>query len=116
MDSTLPPYLVFHESYRFIACQIHQTALHPTRILDHVTQDHQGESIFLENLDLLPLEIIHQEIQAWQPVQPLKGLLPPRNGFQCSICSHIRLTVPTAIAFHIEQQIEALLNPNHMIR
>lgn len=68
MDSTLPPYLVFHESYRFIACQIHQTALHPTRILDHVTQDHQGESIFLENLDLLPLEIIHQEIQAWQPV------------------------------------------------
>jgi hypothetical protein len=24
-------------------------------------------------------------------------------------------TVPTAIAFHIEQHIEALLNPNHMI-
>jgi hypothetical protein len=27
-----------------------------------------------------------------------------------------QVTVPTAIAFHIEQHIEALLNPNHMIR
>lgn len=92
MDSTLPPYLVFHESYRFIACQIHQTALHPTKILDHVTQEHQDESIFLENLDLLPLEMTHQEIQAWQPLQPLKGLLPPRNGFQCSLCNTIRVS------------------------
>ncbi|KAL4934733.1 hypothetical protein BDV06DRAFT_208379 [Aspergillus oleicola] len=92
MDSTLPPYFIYHEAFKLITCRIHLMAIHPTKIHDHMAKDHQDTPRTLENLLIQPLEESHRLIQARQPIQPLEGLQDPKPGFKCSICGMVKVS------------------------
>lgn len=94
MSSLLPPFLTYHPQYGLIICSTHQTALHKTKILDHVTKDHPGSELNQSDLDAYHLSSLlaaHHMIQADQPIHPILSLKAAQEGFQCNRCHTIRL-------------------------
>lgn len=95
MSSILPPYLTYSEKYGLIICSTHQSALHETKILDHITKLHHDLAFYQSMLDpfrLVTLETAHHMITSDQPIPPIPTLRPPLPGFQCTRCGLVRLS------------------------
>jgi hypothetical protein len=94
MSSVLPPYLTYWQQYGLIICSTHQTALHDTKIIDHLTKHHYETSINQSDLDTYHITTIatsHHMILADQPIDLIPHLKPPQLGYQCNQCNHLRL-------------------------
>lgn len=95
MSSILPTYLTYYDQYGLIICSTHQSALHETKILDHMTKSHYDKplnSSYLDSLRLVSLETAHHMIVSSQPIHPILGLKDPQLGFQCKLCGLVRLS------------------------
>lgn len=95
MSSFLPPFLIYHNQYGLLTCRIHQIALHPTKILDHITKHHHDITLAQSDLDSLgvkPLVSSLHLIQEAQPITPIPSLHDPQAGFQCKQCKILRLS------------------------
>ncbi|CAI7640744.1 unnamed protein product [Penicillium pancosmium] len=95
MSSVLPPYLAYYQEYGLIICSTHQSALHKTKILHHMTKLHHETALNQSDLDTLHLASLataHHIITSDQPVAPIPTLKPPQRGFQCKQCKFIRLS------------------------
>jgi hypothetical protein len=110
MSSLLPSFLTYHHQYRLIICAIHQTALHETKILEHVAKDHPGFTLNQSDLDTFDLAIMqaaHRSILDHQPIPLITSLAPAQLGFQCNRCGIIRLK---------QRRIREHLSKDHHVR
>lgn len=98
MSSVLPPYLAYNQQYGLVICSTHQSALHNTKILHHITKLHHETALNQSDLDTLHLASLataHHIITSDQPVAPIPTLKPPQPGLQCNQCNLIRLSQRT---------------------
>ncbi|KAL3412624.1 telomere-associated RecQ helicase [Aspergillus fumigatus] len=88
MADPLPPFFSYYSEYFLLTCSACLTAIHPTKISDHLTTEHPGTHVTPEALDSI-------RIMTSQPIDPIPTLASPREGFQCKVCKLVRLSQRT---------------------
>lgn len=94
MAALLPPFFTYYSEYFLLTCSACLTAIHPTKISDHLNAEHPGTHVTQQALDSIRVAALttsHNQIMTEQPIHPVPTLASPREGFQCKLCKLVRL-------------------------
>jgi hypothetical protein len=95
MAALLPPFFTYYSEYFLLTCSACLTAIHPTKISDHLTTMHPGTHMTPEALDSIRVAALatsHNQIMTSQPIDHIPTLASPREGFQCKLCKLVWLS------------------------